>query len=75
MTAKEKAKELVDIFKGTTVLKAEILNDAAKSCALLSVDEIASALNEVANYAMVINGEWGSAIEYWQQVKIEIEDL
>jgi hypothetical protein len=60
-TATEKAKELVDTFKATTILKSDILNEAAKSCALICCDEIL-------NIQVVKNG-------YWQQVKTEIEKL
>jgi hypothetical protein len=59
MTAKEKAKELVDSYYW------ELENDyKAKQCALIAVDEILKLeLND------------GYDKEYWQQVKNEIEKL
>jgi hypothetical protein len=72
MTAKEKAKELFD--KIDTV-KDEWGNypmcfDTSKQCALIAVDEIMTALT-VIHYGM----QYLSAVDYWQNVKQEIEKL
>ena len=65
MTAKDKAKELVDRFLGITYNW-----QAAKQCALICVDEI------INTYPT----PWSSLDidpqkEYWQEVKQEIEKL
>jgi hypothetical protein len=75
MTTKDKAKELVEKFKFETK-KSEIINDIilgdisvifqhhkAKQCALISVDEILDSVGT--NYS----------VNYWQEVKQEIEQL
>ena len=67
MTPKEKAQELAMKFDkyGET--------DNAKQCALIAVDEIIKALND----DIYIQGETDidSHIEYWQEVKQEIQAL
>lgn len=74
MTAKEKAKELVNRFKADTVIYTwdnngyevdiETSLQNAKNCALICVDEI-------------INNDYGSRSDmiFWQEVKQEIEEL
>ena len=70
MTAKDKAKELVDRFKGVTrpfskrrTLKVDIHPEHAKQCALICVDEI-------------LNSHIDSVYEaYYLDVKKEIEKL
>jgi hypothetical protein len=76
MTAKDKAKELVDRFKGVTrpfskrrTLKVDIHPEHAKQCALICVDEILESLWNVGH--SFSNDE----INYWQEVKQEIERL
>jgi hypothetical protein len=64
MTAKEKAKELVDkfqkqIFFEITDERLDI--EEAKGCALIAVDEIIDTPNPMPNY--------------WQEVKQEIEKI
>jgi hypothetical protein len=65
MTAKEKAEDLIDSFvrDGYDLVMSE---DMAKRCALIAVDEIIKLPN-----AIGIN----DLIEYWEQVKQEIEKL
>ena len=64
MTAKEKAKELVDKYHNKSDLLYETLSFIqAKECALIAVDEILSAIGFSVND------------EYWGQVKQEIEKL
>jgi len=80
MKASEKAKELVKKFKtsaieiplgdGTNdVINGYITFESAKQCALITVDEILDAINwhdfETPN----------KEIEYWNEVKTEIEKL
>jgi hypothetical protein len=74
MTPKEKAIELVDMFMEHTVewdKVTEVAFDSeyhAKKCALISVDEVIESLHE--HY-------WQNRllIDYWTQVKQEIEKL
>jgi hypothetical protein len=72
MTAQEKAETLVETYYSTIM---SFLNDNmrwenAKKCALIAVDEIIYQLN-VLPYGM----EYLSHIDYWQEVKQEIEKL
>jgi len=75
MTPKEKAKELVDNFlekipfADTYIYKdwRKEMYDKAKQCALIAVDEI---LNQF--YGML---DLEYDIEYWEEVKQEIEKL
>lgn len=63
MTPKEKAEDLITKFSGNTVHY-----DCTKQCALIAVDEIIE--NDKKNY-----GIDGFVVEYWQEVKQEIEKL
>lgn len=70
MTPQEKALKLYDIYMDEMIEKeAYFVESAAKQCALLAVDEIISAIDwhefETPN----------KEIEYWQEVKTEIEKL
>jgi uncharacterized protein YxeA len=72
MTAKEKAKELVEKYFYLFSLELEntIADYEAKQCALIAVDEI---LKEYGTYYKVeVNGKY---VSYWQEVKKEIEKL
>jgi hypothetical protein len=74
MTPKEKAIELVDMFMEHTVewdKVTEVAFDSeyhAKQCALLAVNEVIEALHE---------HHWQNRliINYWEEVKQEIEKL
>jgi hypothetical protein len=74
MTPKEKAEELVDMFMEHTVewdKVTEVAFDSeyhAKKCALIAVDKIFEALHE---------HHWQNRliIDYWKEVKQEIEKL
>ena len=71
MTPKEKAKELVDRFKklDTTFDGVDVLCHEAKQCALICVNKILHELEEEEDgYRM-------DRVEYWEQVKQEIEKL
>lgn len=67
MTPKEKAAELVEKYDETLTYLESKAN--AKQCALIAVDEILAEYNRMEKYNFVIEKE------YWQQVKIEIENL
>ena len=71
--AKEKADELVDKFIQYTPADEDIEYEYAKQCALSAVDEI---LN---NFGLTTNGQTFfteyRAVEFWQEVKQEIEKL
>ena len=63
MTPKEKAKDLVDKFSNEVLID----NYEAKRCALIAVDEIIQAMDNV----MLPN----PFKQYWNKVKQEIEAL
>jgi hypothetical protein len=71
MNKKEKAKELIDKMWIYSIPNANGSWNNAKQCALICVDEI---LN-----LMIKNFEWdinhNGNIDYWQEVKKEIEAL
>ena len=70
MTPKEKAKELFDKFMEPVdgLHKYPMCFDTAKQCTLIAVDEIIEALHE---------HHWQNRliIDYWKEVKQEIEKL
>jgi hypothetical protein len=74
MTPKEKAIELVDIYKDITTtwifkdtITANVINyDLAKNCALIAVDEVLKILEHSIPEKHTI---------YWQEVQKEIEKL
>jgi len=74
MTPKEKAEELVDKFLNAKSDKmsdySTIYTPTAKVCALIAVDEIIDILT-ILPYGM----EYLSHIDYWEEVKQEIENL
>ena len=67
--AKDKAKELVDRFYFSKISTNRFRNEEAKQCALICVDEMLK--NEV-NTTMYPND---SIMDYWEEVKQEIEKL
>ncbi len=74
MTPKEKAKELIKKFSFNTRCFSETKGweDSffdAKQCALIAVDEILS-LNVFEDYS-----DWTNTIEYWEEVREEINKL
>jgi hypothetical protein len=79
MEAKEKAIELVEKFLGkipfadTKVYKdwKKEMNNKAKQCALIAVDEVLNLM--INNFKWDIN--YNGNIEYWQEVKKEINNL
>jgi hypothetical protein len=60
---KDKAKELVDSF-----IELGLYIDTAKQCAIIAVDEILNLDYDVLEYYGNL-----SSIDYWQEVKQEIE--
>ena len=74
MTPKEKAEELVEKFLNAKSHKmsdySTIYTPTAKVCALIAVDEIIDILT-ILPYGM----EYLSHIDYWEEVKQEIEKL
>jgi hypothetical protein len=75
MKPKEKAEELIDKFENYSFMdidkKISSFN-SAKQCALVAVDEIINTglLLDSSIYVMV-----KTSLDYWQQVKQEIEKL
>ena len=82
MTPKEKAKELVNKFKSNVYKKAfedtdfmydryyGLDDEMAKQCALISVNEILKSLPPF-EYGL----EYVAKIDFWQELKKEIEKL
>ena len=69
MTAKEKAKELVDKYHNKSDLLYETLSFIqAKECALIAVDEVLEENMERDGMRIINN-------QYWLEVKQEIEKL
>jgi hypothetical protein len=71
MKTKEKAKELVEKYFDTCHKSSdlELSWKVCKRCALIAVDEILS-LNVFEDYS-----DWTNTIEYWEEVREEIEKL
>jgi hypothetical protein len=70
MTPKQKAKELVDKYNKDIILYWDLSYNQAKKCALIAVDEI---LDEIQPFELA--WEYQSKIEFWNNVKKEIETL
>jgi hypothetical protein len=72
MTPKEKAQELYNIYEqlGRDFTRGVSMNEFAKQCALIAVDEIL----DVDCFDMS-EEHFDNHIEYWQQVKHKIEKL
>ena len=76
ITPKEKAKELVEIFR-LKVLDYDgngINGFKAKQCALIAVNEIIKNMPH-SFYSGIRPAYKGTDLEYWQEVKQEIEKL
>jgi hypothetical protein len=77
MTSKEKAEELVHKFKkysyypktDNDMLFVNELNNNAKQCALIAVDEILDLIDTIYDY------DRESLNPYWKEVKKELEKL
>ena len=75
MTAKEKADELLEKFEPyadyqecDVFTERENMLKNAKQCALIAVDEIIDLINEIVYFR-----EWDNSMNYWNDVKQEIE--
>ena len=68
MTAKDKAKELVDKF--SFICSTCDYEDNAKQYALIAVEEILNAF-----YSLRFGNALDDELEYWEEVKREIEKL
>ena len=81
MTPKEKAEKLVDKFSPHSYCGAceeddERMRDYhSKQCAIIAVDEIINTLNKDIRDIDVVGNILLDLIEYWQEVKQEIEKL
>ena len=71
MTAKEKAKELVEKyqFNGDMIDDIRMSEECAIECALICVDEI------LESHYKVLVGVMPKVYDYWQEVKEEINKL
>ena len=84
MIPKEKANELVEIYKKQVAMRIKdyslvckvLDNDMAKQCALIAVNEI---INSTHSYQYMLAADLFTRKtfkrEYWQEVKQEIEKL
>ena len=72
MTPKEKAREMMhyylkELLSAKYSINGFVINDLAKQCALIAVDEVLNFINtDVFSYTNE---------EYWQEVKQEIENI
>jgi hypothetical protein len=72
MTPKEKAEELVDKFRNeiTSFLGDNMKKINAKKCALVAVDELIKI-----HYLLTTTHDTSPSINYWKEVKKEIQNL
>jgi hypothetical protein len=77
MTPKEKAEELIDKFRSNIIsfLSDNMKDRNAKQCALIAVDTTIQTLNEDIRDLDVRGNVLLDLIDYWRQVKQEIEKL
>lgn len=76
MTPKEKAFELVMKMRKVELWIEEHIDwKAAKQCALIAVDEIIENLNKISKDLLSSDYQPYSHLNYWQEVKQEIEKL
>ena len=74
MTPKEKAGELVGKMVSTYDITLDFCYDSAKQCALIAVDEII--INMPKGFYSGIRPDYkGTDLEYWQEVKLELNKL
>jgi hypothetical protein len=74
MTPKEKAKELVDKYFRDEILYWDLSYNQAKLCALIAVDEMLNYFSKE-TFMMAYPEIAISELDYWQEVKQEIEAL
>ena len=72
MKPKEKAQELVDKFRNeiTSFLGDNMKKINAKKCALIAVDELIKI-----HYLLTNTNDTSPSINYWKEVKQEIQNL
>ena len=72
MTPKEKAEELIDKFRNeiTSFLGDNMKKINAKKCALVAVDELIKI-----HYLLTTTHDTSPSINYWKEVKQELEKL
>jgi hypothetical protein len=72
MTPQEKAQELVDKFRNeiTSFLGDNMKKINAKKCALIAVDELIKI-----HYLLTNTNDTSPSINYWKEVKQEIQNL
>ena len=72
MTPKEKAEELIDKFRTEILsfLGDRIKDQNAKKCALVAVDELIKI-----HYLLTTTNDTSPSINYWKDVKQELEKL
>jgi len=90
MTPKEKAKELMhyylkELLSAKYSINGFVINDLAKQCALIAVEEILNSnprypnnvdLDDVGgSHAHYYEAQFDDAEKYWEEVKQEIENL
>lgn len=69
MTPQEKAIELVERFMLWKFQKCELSKKQAKQCAAIAVDELIEVACDYSDYDETVTKE------YWEKVKIEIQNL
>jgi hypothetical protein len=77
MTPKEKAEELIDKFRNeiTSFLGDNMKKINAKKCAFVAVDEILQIFNNEWTKLDFWTEEINGTINFWQEVKQEIQNL
>lgn len=75
MTPKEKANELVDNYWLMDKINPSLSKEQAKKCALIAVDEILQIFNNEWTKLDFWTEEINGTINFWQEVKKEIEKL
>jgi hypothetical protein len=70
MTPKEKANQLVDNYWLMDKINPSLSKEQAKQCALIAVDELIKI-----HYLLTTTHDTSPSINYWKEVKKEIENL
>jgi len=70
MTPKEKANQLVDNYWLMDKINPSLSKEQAKQCALIAVDELIKI-----HYLLTTTHDTSPSINYWKEVKKEIQNL
>jgi hypothetical protein len=70
MTPKEKANQLVDNYWLMDKINPSLSKEQAKKCALIAVDELIKI-----HYLLTTTHDTSPSINYWKDVKKELENL